>query len=118
MRDLQLDSSGDLLVSEFDLAFVAGADQAAQRIGIALRLFQGEWFLDLDAGLPWFDQLLGKNLDLRQTESVLRREILNTPDVNAITAFSLDYDPRARTLTVAFTADTIFGAAAFKGNVP
>ena len=44
-HDIYLDDRGDL-------AMVAGADCAAQLLGVGLRLFRGEWYLDIDAGIP------------------------------------------------------------------
>lgn len=118
MRDLMLDSSGDIVVEENDLALVDGAEQVAQRLRTRLRLIQGEWFLDTEAGLPWFTDILGKNLDFDRTEAVLRREILSTPGVLEIASFSLDYDPQARTLELRFRAVTESGIAEFEGGLP
>ena len=118
MFDLQLDSGGDIAVTTFDLSLTGSADQVAQRLRTRLRLFLGEWFLDLDAGVPWFDEILGKHLDLRRTEAILRHEILSTPEVLDIIDFSVEYDPKARALTVSFKVNTAFGTASFQGSVP
>lgn len=118
MRDLMLDVVGDLEIVGGDLPLVDGADQTAQRLRTRLRLIQGEWFLDTEAGLPWFTDILGKNMDMNRTEALLRREILAVPGVLEISAFVLEFDPRSRALSLAFTARTTEGSASFEGSVP
>src|SRR3990167_1713723 len=56
VRDLALDlDTGDLVFDGKDLALVAGVEAVAQEARIALSLFAGEWFLDLDAGARWHE---------------------------------------------------------------
>ena len=54
--DLKLDASDDIYTDPdtADIAMVTGADEVAQSLKIKLRLFLGEWFENLEAGLPYY----------------------------------------------------------------
>ena len=54
---------------------ISGPEQIAQAIGIHLRTWIGEWFLDLDHGVPYLDEVLGKRRP-EMVEAVLRQHIL------------------------------------------
>lgn len=58
-RDLLLDANNDLVITT-DLQFSTGVTAVAQSCRIALQMFKGEWFLNLDAGIPYWQSLLGK----------------------------------------------------------
>jgi hypothetical protein len=124
MRDLKLKdttdaTAGDLMTGEDgDLVLVEGVEQVMQRVRTRLRMIQGEWFLDTEAGLPWFTEVLGKNLDFDRTEAMLRHEILSTPGVLEITRFSMDYDRAKRELHLRFLFTTEDGVAEFEGGIP
>lgn len=105
------DSVQDLMVNAKGngAAFVTGADQAAQGVTTRLKLFKGEWFLDLQAGTPWFQEILVDNPDVRRIESVLKARILGHQDVEEMLSFALEFDRATRDLTVQFEANTIYG---------
>jgi hypothetical protein len=108
-RDLQLDTDGDFAISGGDLQIVSGADAIVQAVKIRLQFFRGEWYLDEDAGLPYFQSVLVKNPDPNVLHSVFRRAILDTPGVLEITSLTLTFDRAERTLTVAFRISTDVG---------
>ena len=61
MKDIALDTAtGDLLLENFDLQLVEGRDQIAQNLMIRLRFILGEWFLDITAGIPYYDDFFIK----------------------------------------------------------
>jgi hypothetical protein len=52
IRDIALDPiTGELLFKDGDLQLVAGKDAILSDIKGTLLFFQGEWFLDLNAGM-------------------------------------------------------------------
>ena len=104
MADLQLDTTGDLLVQDDELKLVIDDDAIVQHTSIRLRFFQGEFFLDTRLGVPYFDQILIKNPDLVAIRGILREAILETPGIQALDAFTTDFDAATRKLTVTFTA--------------
>ncbi len=110
MIDIALDpKTGDLVFKDFDLALVGGVDQIAQNLAIRLRFIQGEWFLNVLAGIPYYQYFFIKNPNQIQVESFLKDEISNTEGVVEITSFSSDFDGIKRLFTVDFGCKTIDG---------
>lgn len=53
MTDFKLNPlTGDLDITN-GISLVTGQDEAAQRVNLALGLNLGEWFANIDQGLPW-----------------------------------------------------------------
>ena len=118
-RDLKLDTTtGDLALSGGDLVLVSGTDAIAQDLRMRLRFFAGEWFADLDAGVPYFSQVLVKNPDVTQLRGVFRDAILATPGVKDLLELDLDFDSALRTLTLTFKVDTDLGELNAAVTVP
>lgn len=90
MIDLKLDpETHDLMIEAFDIGLVSGADETVQHVKQRLLTFEGEWFLDLSAGVPWFEDVLGKPRDLRVVEAVLKAEIRASPGVRSLSLFAI-----------------------------
>lgn len=110
MKDLALQGD-DLLVTGYDLGLVSDGDQVLQSTKIRLRFFKGEWFLDTDAGVPYFSDVLVKGPEARgHVESIFKRAILSTPEIKTLKSFSLDFDAAQRALKVVFSAESIYGS--------
>lgn len=89
--------SGDLLTS--GEPFLAGKEATAAGIYHRLRLFFGEYWLDVTEGTAWFQNVLGKApQDL--AEITLKQRILSAPGVVSITSFSFATDAVTRRITV------------------
>ena len=102
--DLALDGNGDLDLSDNEAHLVDGDDAIVQHAQIRLRLFRGEWFLDTRVGMPYYEQILVKNPDLVVVRALFRRAILETPGIEEITAFDLQFDASTRRMRLTFTA--------------
>ena len=110
MIDLELDSTNDLVIENYDLALLTEANQVAQNIQIKLQMFQGEWFLDITAGLPYYESILVKNPDGAEIDAIIKSEILAVEGVNELLEYSAEFDENnPRWLNVTFTVDTDFG---------
>ena len=110
MKDLALDQkTGDLLIVDFDAGLVDGIDQIAQNLAIRLRFMQGEWFLNILAGVPYYQYFFIKNPNQIQVETFLKDEISNTRGVLEITSFNSNFDGQKRRFTVDFACKTIDG---------
>jgi hypothetical protein len=103
MSDLALNSSHDLVFENRDLVVLTGPALVAQRIKQRLLLIQGEWFLDVDAGLPWFDRLLTKQVNLDQVKQALIFQIANTEGVEELSSLTLELDGQTRNAVCNFT---------------
>lgn len=100
MSDFLQDSRGDIVFTDNALTFVIGADEVAQRVTQRLRTFLGEWFLDLDIGVPYYQEILVKNPSSTIIEGRLKAEIIGTPGVIEIEEFELEVDNELRQATV------------------
>lgn len=104
MIDLALDpKTGDLIINDYNLSLVFDVDQVAQNLAIRLRFIQGEWFLNILDGIPYYEYFFIKNPNQIQVESFLTNEILTTTGVTEITEFSSDFNGQNRNFTVSFS---------------
>lgn len=105
-----LDSNNDLIVENGSFQLVNDAAETVQHVRSRLLFYLEEWFLDTQAGTPYFQQIFIKPANLANAESILKSRILNTPEVLRLIEFSLDYEgPTTRKLNVAFSAETTYG---------
>lgn len=120
LRDLKLDpDTHDLVLEDFDLALVEGLARVRQQLAIRLQFFRGEWFLDLDFGVPWFQEVLGvKPPPVSHAELLIRDQVLSTPDVEELEELGVDYVGESRALTVELRAKTNFGDVDLTTEVP
>lgn len=93
MDDLALTADGNL-------DMVTDAEAVGQHARQRLMTFEGEWFLDTTAGVPWLDKILGRQFDATLAESVVKKEIVETDGVTAIESFGLRYVRGVRQLDV------------------
>lgn len=108
-RDLLLDDTGDLALSGGDLVLVSDLAAIEQEISIRLQFLRGEWFLDTTAGLPYFQNILVKSPNLAAIKTLFTNEILSSAGVKALLSLVLDFDRKARVLTVTFSVSTDLG---------
>lgn len=119
MIDLKLNAAGDLEISGLDLAYVTDGEQVVQRCQIRLRTFLGEVPLNTQAGVPWFEDILGvRPLDLNRVEAVLREQILKDKEIQSIESFVLNYTNSTRQFTLDFTCISIYGPLAVTVQSP
>ena len=105
-----LDSSNDLIIQAGRLVTVADGAEVVQHVRSRLLFYLGEWFLDIDAGVPYFQEIFTKPANLANIESIFKSKILRTPGVKRLTDFSMTYEGgSSRTLSVSFSAETTFG---------
>ncbi len=118
LSDIALDTEGDILITGSDLTLTTGVDAIRQHLSQRLKTFYGEWFLNMEIGVPYFQQVLRKNPDPVIIDSIFKREIINTPGILQLEEFSLDLDSATRTLTLSFKARCDEGAIEFSEAVP
>lgn len=90
--DLHLDDNGNLVLA-YD------AEAVGQHVRQRLMTYEGEWFLDNTAGVPWLRDLLGGQYDPVMAESVIKPVILETDGVTEITSFSVRFNNELRGLS-------------------
>lgn len=110
-------STGDLDVSQ-GLRFTTSlAQYTAQRLFDNLSFFLNEWFLNLNEGIPYFEQIIGQKPDLALIDTLYRRAILATPGVGSISNLKLDFDRATRALAIRFEAQLTDGTLITEANI-
>lgn len=129
MADLSLDFSTplsnsyqDFLVVDGDLVMtddleVGGTDPVLQDIIQTLRWIAGEWFLDIQSGTPWFQDIFVKNPDLDGINAVMMNTIKNVPGVVAITRFVMSPSNASRSFSLNFSAQKTTGTVSYDGII-
>ena len=105
-----LDSNNDLVIEGGQLKLVSDGAEVVQHVKTRLLFYLEEWFLNLQAGTPYFQQIFTKPVNLANIESIIKSRILNTPEVKTLLEFSMDYEgDSVRKLNVSFSAETSYG---------
>lgn len=108
MIDIALDPvTGDLLIDNFDLQLVSDIDQIAQNLAIRLRFIEGEWYLDILAGIPYYQYFFIKNPNEIQMQSFLTNEIVSTNGITELKNYAMKFDGQQRVFTVNFSCIAI-----------
>jgi len=102
-------TDGQLDNQNFDVLFVDGDDATIQRIRQKYLLWQGEWFLDTNAGVPWL-QILGQKPDPQLLTTLLRTVVADDPGISEIESFEFEYEGSTRKLKIIWQALSISGA--------
>ncbi|SEO76201.1 hypothetical protein SAMN02800692_1983 [Luteibacter sp. UNC138MFCol5.1] len=108
MRVRRIDSDGDWTFGAGRASYADRTESVAQRVKTRLLSLQGDWFLDLSHGLPWFD-LIERPADLAKVERAVKAQILRTDGVRRITAFSMSVDPGTRAMAITTSIVDIYG---------
>ena len=107
---LRLDNSNDTIwVAQSALADV---DAVAQAVLTRLRLYQNEWWADLNLGIPLFQNILGGSGSQAQQAVIslaYTQQILGTPYVSGVSDVSTTFNSATRQFTYKATVQTAFG---------
>jgi hypothetical protein len=105
----------DLLLSgDHDIVFVNGecpmtyenGDVVAQRLKIKLLTFLGEWFLDTEVGIPYFQTILNRGVSKSTIDGIFQEAIVEDPLVLEITEFNSIIDVESRSYQLSFKVRT------------
>lgn len=102
--------TNDLEIIDDDLVAVNEESSVAQRVRFALRLNQGEWFLNTTVGLPYFSTILVKNPNVTAIDALIRATATSVPGVAKVSSYSSEFGGIAtNNLSVTFTVQTDIG---------
>lgn len=107
--DFALDpTTGDLVFDGQNLfSLIEGRPAVAQDLKCAFGLWEGEYFLDLEAGFGWLQDVLGqKPVNLPLLRVLFSSYILEREFITGLQEFDIAFDPAVRGLTVTFIAET------------
>jgi hypothetical protein len=103
------DVGGDMVFGRgIKTHWIDNPDAVGQAVLTRLKLELGEWFLDLDEGMPWKTRVLGKYTgDIR--DPVIRFRILETPGVQDIMSYSSNLNRETRAFFVEVLINSVYG---------
>lgn len=111
MSDFKLDDNHDIEVTSNDFTLIDSSESIRQRLLIRLMTFQGEWFLDTDLGVPYYQTIFTKGITKDVVDSVIKRQIENCPGIESILKFSSSFSLSTREYTCSFTAKDTTGSS-------
>lgn len=115
--DLALDpDTGDLSL-DGGLHLSSGLAGVVQSARIAMQMIAGEWFLDLDLGVPWLERdgvpasraIFGQKFNEAKLTHELGSVLAETPNIVAVTQLTVNFSATTRAVTVVWSARTAFG---------
>lgn len=104
---LLLNADGDLAMAGGSMVLARGTVGLGQRLRMAVRLWFGEWFLDVTQGLRWKDVLGAKPADVVAVASMVRARLAAEAGVARVerTEAALDSRSRRASLTYVVVAE-------------
>lgn len=84
----------DYRISDGKIVLSTGSDAARDRIYTALQTQLGEWFLDVDKGIPYYGEngILGGKRTEAEVAAIIRRVILQDTEVDRIVSLDIIQD--------------------------
>lgn len=101
--------TGDLVVKDGNLMIVNNAERVAQQVLITLREWLGEWFLNVNDGVPYLEYILVKNPNENHIRQILTEAIESVDGVTKVTELEFTFNRILRTLSVSYEIDTDYG---------
>lgn len=96
MNGRNLNSDGDIYVSGTGVSRCSSyAETVMLAIRTQLKTFKGECFSDEDAGVPWYDDILGSSTSsIDNIRQEIREKIESVEGVDKITSMSMNVNKR------------------------
>ena len=99
--DFGIDSAtNDISFENGKMKIVSKSDEVAQRVRTRLRRILGEWFLDVNAGMPYFDGKMLGGKDFNYIKLTINSEIIDTEGVQSVRAINLLNNQQTRETSV------------------
>lgn len=109
MRYRKLDANDDYTIGTNADFYINNAAAVKQAILTRLRLWRGEWFLDIAEGTPWQAEVLGKLVRGRNPDAAVKQRILATEGVQEILSYTSVFNGDTRRVKIDATVSTIYG---------
>lgn len=108
MQTFALDSNNDRIIKNGRFEIVKDGAAVAVKVRSRLLFYFKEWYLDNSIGVPYFEEILVKPVDLENAESIIKQVILQTNGVESLTEFSSSFDKDELKLVIDAKVKTIF----------
>lgn len=115
MRYRQLSSTGDMQFGSGQLNFLIDSPEAvAQAVTTTLKLWLGEWYLNLNEGTPYLEGILGEHSQAT-ADLTIQSVVTGVQGVLSLTNYSSVIDPDTRKYSsVSGILNTIYGETALQ----
>ena len=108
MKYRTLDKNGDHSFGR--RAFLTGREAVAQAILTRLRLLLGEWWENIEDGLPLFEKILGAyGADIDTVDLIFAGRIRETKNVKRLISYKSEFSTQTRVYSAHAQVDTVFG---------
>lgn len=99
--DIKLDNNHDLDFSSNTMKLTSTfSEEVGQRVKIALLYRKGEWFANVERGVPYASQVFSKKEQLKTVEAFLRPYIEDVEGVRRVIRFTTNIVNRKLTVAV------------------
>ena len=106
----RLDSNHDYMFGQNLDNFATNVDAVAQAVLTRLLLFKGEWWEDINDGLPLFQSILGApGSNIVARDFIIQDRIKQTEGVDNIESWSSSQNPNNGAYTFQVVINTIYG---------
>lgn len=116
MKSYKLDGNKKIVMSNFTFDMASTIqDTLVEKLKLKMLFVLGEYWLDTNKGVPYFDKedgkisVFSKNADLNTIESTLKAYILETEGVSEILSFSFTIDNGFRRADIVYNVKTTTG---------
>lgn len=96
---------GDLHLLNGQLHFWDNGNARYQKCLEILQFFKGEWFLNSEEGVPYFQRIFIKNPDSRAILSIFRKALMLVPQAATVSELKFELDNATRHATVTWRLD-------------
>ncbi len=114
-KDIKINPDGTIPLENGDLIIIEGSEEVAQVLRIGLKFFFGEWFLNNQDGIRYFEEIFIKEYSLTRISQIIRGFVNSIPEVIAIKDYTqevtevIESEVKKKKLIVSFTVSTEFG---------
>lgn len=110
MKYRKLDKNGDFSFGHNSSDFLVNTPEAvAQAVKTRLLLIEGEWFLDITEGTPYYTDILGMNT-IKKYDLAIQDVILETQGVISLLKYDSFLNSMTRALTIDAIINTVYGS--------
>lgn len=118
MSQLKIDlTTGRLAVEDGGFVDVDGLEEIRQQVWLELQIFLGECKYDVEAGVPWIQEVAAVGTPPERLAAIFRKPILRATGVTKITKGPTLTVGADRSLSIAFEAETDEGLLKFTGPI-
>lgn len=110
MFTLAVNDFNDIYVDvQGNLATASNLEALKQKIKQRLKLFYSEWFLDTTRGVPYFQNILGEDINQSLAAQIITTEIQKEQDVITVENVNFGLNDATRKFTYAANVTSVYG---------